>query len=84
MTGSPWPPSTQTHEIAALTTERNIRSRRVMDCIGMTRDARRVFERPSVPLGDSLRPHKLNRQRPNPGRARPEELSKRPDEMRTS
>ena len=48
-------------EIVAFTTERNVRSRRMMERIGMTRDARDDFEHPSVPLGNPLRPHVLYR-----------------------
>jgi RimJ/RimL family protein N-acetyltransferase len=57
------------HEIVAFTNERNIRSRRVMERIGMTHDPRDDFEHPSEPLGSPLRPHVLYRAtRPMVGR----------------
>lgn len=48
-------------EIVAFTTERNVRSRRVMERLGMTRDPRDDFEHPRVPTGSPLRPHVLYR-----------------------
>lgn len=48
-------------EIVAFTTERNVRSRRVMERLGMTRDARDDFEHPDVPADDPRRPHVLYR-----------------------
>jgi RimJ/RimL family protein N-acetyltransferase len=48
-------------EIVAFTTERNIRSRRVMERLGMTRDPGDDFEHPRVPVGSPLRPHVLYR-----------------------
>lgn len=42
---------------------RNIRSRRVMEKIGMTRDASDDFDHPNVPEGHSLRQHVLYRLR---------------------
>lgn len=48
-------------EIVAFTTERNTRSRRVMERIGMTHDPCDDFEHPRVAVGDPLRPHVLYR-----------------------
>ncbi len=48
-------------EIVAFTSERNVRSRRVMERIGMTRDPRDDFDHPAVPIGNPLRPHVLYR-----------------------
>ena len=44
-------------EIVAFTTTENLRSRAVMDRIGMTRDPARDFEHPRLPLGHPLRSH---------------------------
>ena len=48
-------------EIVAFTTVRNVRSRRVMERIGMTHDPRDDFDHPAVPVGSPLRPHVLYR-----------------------
>jgi len=46
-------------EIVAITTHTNIRSRRVMDKLGMTHYPEFDFERPTIPVGDPTRPHVL-------------------------
>jgi RimJ/RimL family protein N-acetyltransferase len=48
-------------EIVSFTTERNYRSRRVMEKLGMTRDPGDDFEHPGLPEGHPLRPHVLYR-----------------------
>lgn len=48
-------------EIVSFTAEINLRSRRVMEKLGMTRDASDDFEHPSVPANNALRPHVLYR-----------------------
>lgn len=48
-------------EIVSFTTAANLRSRRVMARIGMTRDPADDFEHPSLPVGHPLRPHVLYR-----------------------
>jgi RimJ/RimL family protein N-acetyltransferase len=48
-------------EIVSFTTPRNIRSQRVMEKLGMTRDRADDFEHPNVPVGHPLRPHVLYR-----------------------
>jgi RimJ/RimL family protein N-acetyltransferase len=48
-------------EIVAFTAEHNIRSRRVMERIGMTHDPRDDFDHPAVPVDSPLRPHVLYR-----------------------
>jgi len=48
-------------EIVAFTTEANVRSRRVMERIGMTHDPRDDFGHPSVPAASPLHPHVLYR-----------------------
>jgi ribosomal-protein-alanine N-acetyltransferase len=50
-------------EIVALTVPANIRSRRVMERLGMERDADDDFEHPRLPEGHPLRPHVLYRKR---------------------
>jgi ribosomal-protein-alanine N-acetyltransferase len=53
-------------EILAFTVPGNARSRRVMERLGMTRDAAGDFEHPSLPVGHALRRHVLYRiQRPH-------------------
>lgn len=47
-------------EIVSFTALLNVRSRKVMERIGM-RDAKRDFEHPAVPEGHALRPHCLYR-----------------------
>jgi RimJ/RimL family protein N-acetyltransferase len=48
-------------EIVSFTTPANVRSRRVMERIGMTRSPEDDFAHPSLPEGDALRPHVLYR-----------------------
>ena len=50
-------------EIVALTTSANVRSRRVMERLGMTHDPADDFEHPLVPPGHPIRPHVLYRLR---------------------
>jgi ribosomal-protein-alanine N-acetyltransferase len=50
-------------EIVALTVPANLRSRRVMERLGMERDADDDFEHPRLPEGHPLRPHVLYRKR---------------------
>ena len=51
----------QLDQIVSLTAAGNIRSRRVMEKIGMTRDPEDDFDHPSLPVGHSLRRHVLYR-----------------------
>ena len=48
-------------EIVAFTVPANIRSRRVMDKLGMTHDPADDFDHPRIPEGHPLRPHVLYR-----------------------
>jgi RimJ/RimL family protein N-acetyltransferase len=48
-------------EVVSFTSTINARSRAVMGRLGMTRNRTDDFEHPSVPVGDSLRPHVLYR-----------------------
>jgi RimJ/RimL family protein N-acetyltransferase len=48
-------------EIVSFTTHANIRSRRVMDRLGMHRDPADDFENPKLPSGHPMRPHVLYR-----------------------
>jgi RimJ/RimL family protein N-acetyltransferase len=48
-------------EVISFTAATNTNSRRVMDKLGLRRDADGDFEHPSVPAGDPLRPHVLYR-----------------------
>ena len=48
-------------EIMSFTTVRNVRSRRVMERLGMARDPTDDFPHPLLPVGDPLRPHVLYR-----------------------
>jgi RimJ/RimL family protein N-acetyltransferase len=48
-------------EIVSFTVPENLRSRRVMEKIGMTYDPREDFEHPLLPAGHPLRPHVLYR-----------------------
>jgi RimJ/RimL family protein N-acetyltransferase len=48
-------------EIVSFTTEANVRSRRVMEKIGMTRDPAEDFDHPRLPAGHPLRRHVLYR-----------------------
>lgn len=50
-------------EIVAVTLPGNLRSRSVMDRLGMTRDEADDFEHPLVPVGHPMRRHVLYRQR---------------------
>jgi RimJ/RimL family protein N-acetyltransferase len=57
----------QLNEIVAFTVPANVRSRRVMDKLGMTRNPADDFDHPSIPEGHPLRRHVLYRiARPNP------------------
>jgi RimJ/RimL family protein N-acetyltransferase len=49
------------HELLSFTAASNMRSRRVMEKIGLTRDPAGDFEHPSLPVGDPLRHHVLYR-----------------------
>jgi len=49
------------HEIVSLTARGNVRSRRVMERIGMARDPADDFDHPSLPPDHRLRPHVLYR-----------------------
>ena len=53
-------------EIVAFTVPQNVRSRAVMDKIGMTRSAADDFDHPSLPEGHRLRRHVLYRVRQGP------------------
>lgn len=46
-------------EVISFTAVTNVKSRRVMDKIGLRRDPGGDFDHPSVPEGDPLRPHVL-------------------------
>jgi RimJ/RimL family protein N-acetyltransferase len=48
-------------EIVSLATTANMRSRRVMERLGMTRDPADDFEHPRLPPGHPIRPHVLYR-----------------------
>lgn len=50
-------------EVVSMTTVTNARSRRVMEKLDMTYDARDDFENPRLPQGHPLRPHVLYRHR---------------------
>ena len=50
-------------EVVSFTTVANLRSRAVMERIGMTRDPADDFDHPLVPEGSPLRPHVLYRVR---------------------
>lgn len=49
------------HEIVSFTLPQNLRSRRVMEKLGMHHDPRDDFDRPGRPLGDPCRRHVLYR-----------------------
>ena len=51
-------------EVVAFTSQLNVRSQRVMERLGMTRDLEGDFEHPLVEAGSPLRPHVLYRIRP--------------------
>jgi RimJ/RimL family protein N-acetyltransferase len=53
--------SLQLESLVSFTVPANIRSRRVMQKIGMTRDSADDFEHPNLPEGHPLRPHALYR-----------------------
>lgn len=48
-------------EVVSFTVPANVRSRRVMERIGMTHDVAGAFEHPALPEGHRLRPHVLYR-----------------------
>jgi RimJ/RimL family protein N-acetyltransferase len=48
-------------EIVSFTVPANVRSRRVMEKLGMRRDAADDFDHPGMPVGHPLRPHVLYR-----------------------
>jgi RimJ/RimL family protein N-acetyltransferase len=48
-------------EVVAITSRLNMRSRRVMEKLGMMRDSSCDFEHPRIPVGHRLRPHVLYR-----------------------
>lgn len=48
-------------EIVSFTVPANLRSRRVMEKLGMTHDPRDDFDHPSLPPGHPMRPHVLYR-----------------------
>ena len=50
-------------EVVSFVVPSNVRSQRVMDRLGMTRDLDGDFEHPNVPVGHRLRPHWLYRLR---------------------
>lgn len=52
-------------EVVSFTAQGNVRSRRVMERIGMRHDPGGGFEHPRVPEGDPLRSHVLYRVRPS-------------------
>jgi RimJ/RimL family protein N-acetyltransferase len=57
-------------EIVSFTAATNIRSRAVMERVGLTRDEASDFDHPNVPDGDPLRPHVLYRGRANESASR--------------
>lgn len=48
-------------ELVSMTAVSNVRSQRVMERLGMTRDPADDFEHPAVPVGNPVRPHVLYR-----------------------
>ncbi len=56
-------------EIVSFTVPGNLRSRRVMEKLGMTHDPRDDFDHPLLPEGHALRRHVLYRMARPPGRA---------------
>lgn len=54
-------------EVVAMTAAINVRSRRVMERLGMTYDPADDFAHPRLEEGHRLRPHVLYRSRPSPG-----------------
>ena len=59
-------PAPRLEEIVAFTVPANVRSRRVMEKLGMSHDPRDDFEHPRVPEGHPLRAHMLYRMRRRP------------------
>jgi len=53
-------------EIVSFTVPANVRSRRVMERIGMARDPREDFDHPALPVGHPLRRHVLYRRNVGP------------------
>jgi RimJ/RimL family protein N-acetyltransferase len=53
--------SLQLESLVSFTVPANVRSRRVMEKIGMARDSADDFEHPNLPEGHPLRPHVLYR-----------------------
>ncbi len=53
-------------EVVSMTAAANVRSRRVMEKLGMIRDAEDDFDHPRVPEGNPLRRHVLYRHRATP------------------
>lgn len=49
------------HSVVSFTTVGNVRSRRVMERLGMSRDPAEDFDHPGIPEGDPLRRHVLYR-----------------------
>lgn len=49
------------NELVSFTTEGNMRSRRVMERLGMTRNPADDFDHPNIPAGHPMRPHVLYR-----------------------
>jgi RimJ/RimL family protein N-acetyltransferase len=47
--------------LVSFTVPKNVRSRRVMEKLGMTRDPKDDFDHPNVPVGHLLRRHVLYR-----------------------
>jgi RimJ/RimL family protein N-acetyltransferase len=62
-------------EVVAMTVGANVRSRRVMEKLGMTCDSADSFEHPRVPLGHRLRKHVLYRVRRDGGASRSSALN---------
>jgi RimJ/RimL family protein N-acetyltransferase len=58
-------------EIVSFTSVGNVRSQRVMQRIGMTRDLQGDFDHPAVPPGHPIRPHVLYRIRREAGSRQP-------------
>lgn len=59
-------------EIVAMTTVSNVRSRRVMERLGMSWDPNDDFEHPSIAVGHAVRPHVLYRLTTDEWRAQPD------------
>jgi len=52
--------------LVSFTVPENLRSRRVMEKLGMTHDPRDDFDHPNLPVNHPLRPHVLYRLKPQP------------------